>query len=246
MIHVHKKHQQSGFTIVELLLAMSFVSLLLMAITMTVVQITNIYTKGLTMRAVGQAGQTLTQDIRRSIEAARPLDLGVDSKGGQNFQPMVAVGGDINNPDGGRLCTGSYSYIWNNGKALANPVNNYSNSDETIRLVKVIDNGSLYCSDPARAIDRATSTEMLSAGDRELAVQSFSIKLATANPDSGQALYLIMLEVGTNDEGSLDRQTTLTSIDTSCRPPAEGVKLDDYCAVNKFEFTARAGNVGGL
>lgn len=244
MIHVENK--KNGFTLVELLLAMSFITLLLMAITMTVIQLTNIYTKGLTMRAVAQSGQAITQDIRRSIEASRSLDVGSSGEGGQNFQPMVAVGGDSNNPDGGRLCTGSYSYIWNNGKALSDPVNKYADSDEFIRLVKVIDNGSLYCADPTRLVDKTVAVEMLSSGDRELAVQSFDIKEVAASPDSGQSLYLILLEVGTNDQEALDRQVSLTSIDTSCRPPVEGVKLDDYCAVNKFEFTARAGNVGGL
>ena len=242
---IHAKYQK-GFTLVELMLAMSFVTLLLMAITVTVIQLTNIYTKGLTMRAVAQSGQAVTQDIRRSIESSPPLDIGSMGEGGQNFQPLVAVGGEVSNADGGRLCTGSYSYIWNNGKALADPVNKYADSDDIIRLVKVIDNGSLYCADPARLVDKSTSIEMLSSGDRELAIQSFAIKQVATSPDSGQALYLISLEVGTNDQEALDRRVSLTSIDTSCRPPVDDVKLDDYCAVNKFEFTAKAGNVGGI
>lgn len=243
MNHVIKRQQ--GFTIVELLLAMSFVSLLLMAITMTVIQVTNIYTKGLTLRSVGQVGQTVAQDIRRSVEAARPLDVGTDENGGLHFKPMVAVGGDLRNPDGGRFCTGSYSYIWNNGKGLTQPVNKYAGSDELIRLVKVADNGSIYCSDPSRGVAQDQATEMLSGGDRILAVQSFKVKRVGSNPDAGQALYYITLEVGTNDEGSLNREVTLNSIDTSCQPPSDGVRLEDYCAINKFEFTARAGNTGG-
>lgn len=245
MSRVRRKHQQ-GFTIVELMLAMSFVALLLLAITATVIQMTNIYTKGLTMRAVGQTGETLADDMRRTIESSRPLDLGTTNAGGQNYKPMVVLGGDLNNPDGGRLCTGSYSYIWNNGKDLQNPVNKYSDNDGLIRMAKVVDNGSLYCADPSRSVDRSVATEMLNAGDRELAVQSIEIKQVADDPDSGQALYLIDLEVGTNDQEALSRQTTLTSIDTSCRPPSQAVKQEEYCAVNKFEFTARAGNVGGL
>lgn len=240
MSHVHK---QQGFTIVELMLAMTFVSLLLMAIAMTVIQISNIYTKGLTMRAVNQSGQAITQDIRRSIEAARPLDIGgADASGGQNYQPMVRLGGELSQPDGGRLCTGSYSYIWNNGKAFSTPVNKFQDDSTLIRLVKVVDNGSRYCADPSRPIDRATAVEMLSDGDRELAMQSFAIRQATDNPEFGQALYLITLQLGTNDQEALD----LTSLDASCKPPSENAELQDYCAVNKFEFTARAGNIGGL
>lgn len=239
------KSQQRGFTIVELLLAMSFVSLLLMAITMTIIQVTNIYTKGLTLRSVGQVGQTLAQDMRRSIESSRPLDIGTDENGGLHYKPMVKVGGDIKNPDGGRFCTGSYSYIWNNGKSLDAPLNKYNGNSDLIRVIKVADNGSLYCSDPSRGVDREQATEMLSSGDRALAVQSFSIKQVGTNPDVGQALYFITLEVGTNDQESLNRETSLLSIDTSCKPPSDGKQYEDYCAVNKFEFTARAGNTGG-
>lgn len=237
--------KQRGFTLIELLLAMSFVSLLLMAITMTVIQIGNIYTKGLTLRAVDQVGQAVSQDIRRSIEAARPLDVGTTANGGLNYRPSVALGGDINDPEGGRLCTGSFSYVWNNGKALANPVNKYQASSDTIRLVKIPDNGAIYCSDPSRPVDHATATEMLSAGDRELAVQSFAIRTVARNPDLQQALYQITLEVGTNDQEALSRSQGISSVDTSCRPPSEEANLKDYCAVNKFEFTARAGNTGG-
>jgi prepilin-type N-terminal cleavage/methylation domain-containing protein len=248
MNHGHNRSLQTlqrGFTLVELLLAMSFVSLLLMAITLTVIQISNIYTKGITLRAVDQVGQAVSQDIRRSIEAARPIDVGTTAAGGMNYRPSVAVGGDINDPDGGRLCTGSYSYIWNNGKALTNPVNKYDSSSDTIRLVKVPDNGALYCSDPARPVDHTTAVEMLSAGDRELAVQSFAIEAVSKNADLQQELYQISLEIGTNDQEALSRSQGISSIDTSCRPPSEEANLKDYCAVNKFEFTARAGNTGG-
>ncbi len=240
MNRAHK--YQQGFTLIELLLAMSFVSLLLMAITVTVIQVTNIYTKGLTMKTVNQTGQTVSQDIRRSIEATRPLDLGATAAGGANYRPSITPGGDITKPEGGRLCTGAYSYIWNNGKALAHPVNKYSETEDIIRLVKVPDSGAIYCNDPTRLVDRSLAIEMLNTGDRELAVQNFTIETAALNPSLQQALYQITLEIGTNDQEALEQ---LTSLDTTCRPPAEAQGLRDYCAVNKFEFTARAGNTGG-
>lgn len=239
MNHAHK---QQGFTLIELLLAMSFVSLLLMAITMTVIQITNIYTKGLTMKTVDEVGQSVSQDIRRSIEATRPLDLGSTPAGGANYRPTIIAGGDLANPEGGRLCTGAYSYIWNTGKGLANPVNKYSEGTDLIRLAKIPDSGAIYCNDPTRLVDRTLAVEMLNAGDRELAVQSFTIKQAASNPSLQQALYQLNLEIGTNDREALEQLTTL---DTNCKPPAEAQGLRDYCAVNKFEFTARAGNTGG-
>lgn len=242
----HARNHRSGFTLVELLLAMTFISFLLVAITMTIIQVSSIYNKGLTLRAVGQAGESVTQDIRRSVESAQPLSLGTTPEGGPNLRQMVNVGGDINKPDGGRLCTGSYTYVWNNGTSMRTPVNKYATGDELIRLVKVMDNGSQYCADPSKEIEKTGAVEMLEGGDRELAVQSFAIKEAAVNPESSQALYLITMEIGTNDDDTLNQNATVATIDTSCKPPSEGVKLDDYCAVNRFEFTARAGNTGGL
>ncbi len=241
----HVRESQRGFTLIELILAMSFVSILLMAITLTVIQITNIYTKGLTMRAVDQTGQAITKDIRSSIESSRTLDVGTANVGGANYKTMVAVGGDINKPDGGRLCTGSYSYIWNNGKGLTNPVNKYDNGSGVIRMVKIRDNGALYCSDISRTIDHSLASEMLDAGDRELAVQSMTIRRAAQNADSGQTLYQISFELGTNDQDALDHGSGINTTDTSCKPPADNKGLTNYCAVDKFDFTARTATTGG-
>lgn len=233
-----------GFTIVELLLAMSFVAALLLAVAMMVIQMAAIYNKGITLKAVNQAGQSVTQDMQYTLSSAQPLDIGENGTGGLNFRLQVQVGGQLNNPDGGRLCTGDYSYIWNTGRALANPVNRYEQSDEQIRFVKVRDVGALYCSDVSRTISRDNATEMLSAGDRELAVQSFKIKVAAMDGATQQALYSITLEIGTNDQASLAQVATINTIDTSCRPPSDSQSQRDFCAVNQFEFTARAGNRG--
>ena len=241
----HQPNRQGGFTLVELLLAMTFVSLLLAAIAMTIIQMTSIYTKGLTMRAVDQVGQAVSQDIRRSIEAARPLRIGDTPAGDVNYRPQVLFGGDVNNADGGRLCTGSYSFIWNLGKSFASPdkVNEYDGRSGLIRLVKVPDNGAIYCSDLTMKVDYDRATEMLNAGDRELALQSFNIRAVTDSTDAQQVLYQIRLELGTNDREAVEKD--LITLDTSCKPPGDSQGLKDFCAVNKFEFTARAGNAGG-
>jgi prepilin-type N-terminal cleavage/methylation domain-containing protein len=241
MNHVDK---QKGFTIIELMLAMTFVSLLLMAIAMTVIQIGTMYNRGITLKAVDQSGRAISDDIQRTIGISRPLDLGVNSTGGANYSPQFRAGGEVSNPEGGRLCTGTYSYAWNNGRALENPINSYSSGSEQIRFVKVRDNGGLYCADSSRPIDSTAATEILSAGDRELAIQSFTIQQVADDPLLQQALYRITLELGTNDQTALNRTVSINTIDTSCKPPSDVDSQQEYCAVNKFEFTARAGNKG--
>lgn len=242
MSHVVKA--QRGFTVIELMLAMTFVSVLMMAIAMTVVQLANIYNKGTTLRAVDQAGRAISRDLQATLSSSQPLDVGNDGRGGVNFRLQTQVGGESSNPDGGRLCTGTYSYIWNTGHGLKTPVNRYHENDEQIRFVKVRDAGAQYCSDLSLAVNKMDATELLSSGDRELAIQSFRIKPEAVDAVTQQALYRLVVEVGTNDDESLDRSVTISTIDTTCKPPSDEASQRDFCAVNQFEFTVLAGNRG--
>ena len=236
--------KQQGFTIIELTLAMTFVSILMVTIALTITQLANMYNKGTTLRSVDQAGRAISRDIQTTLAEAQPLDVDSDINGGANFRTQVQVGGEAGSPDGGRLCTGSYSYIWNTGRGLASPVNTYEASDEKIRLVKVRDTGALYCGDTALKIKKDDAVELLSSGDRELALQSFRITAAAVDAVTQQALYRIVLEIGTNDSDSLDQSVTINTIDTTCKPPSDDASQQDFCAVNQFDFTVRAGNRG--
>lgn len=229
---------QAGFTIIELLISMTFVTILLLAIAITVIQIANIYNKGLTMRAVDQVGRSLNTDIRQTLSESQPFS--VDTA----FRLQRYPESDQNSPDGGRLCTGSYSYVWNFGKASSKPINKYSTGDDEIRFVKVRDNGGQYCANQTKPVVQADATELLAAGDRDLAIQSFSITRLVDDPTVGQALYRIVLEIGTNNQDSLQHSQILDTMDTSCKPPSDDSALQEFCAVNQFDFTAQAGNKG--
>jgi type II secretory pathway pseudopilin PulG len=237
-------NRQQGFTVIELTLAMTFVTVLMVTIALTITQLANIYNKGTTLRAVDQAGRAISRDLQSTLAESQPLDVSSDVLGGANFRQQAEVGGDASSPDGGRLCSGSFSYIWNTGKGLQNPVNSYEKSDEKIRLVKVRDTGALYCGDTSLKIKKEDAIELLSSGDRELAIQSLQIRTAASDPVTQQALYRITLEIGTNDKDSLNQSTSINSIDTTCKPPNDDASVQDFCAVNQFEFTVRAGNRG--
>lgn len=220
MNHVNKK----GFTLIELMLAMSFISLLLMAIAMTTIQISNIYNKGITLREVNQAGRAISDDISRSIAQSEPFDLGT--------RYIVKQGG-------GRLCVGQFTYAWNYGKALAGGVpvyNVYSGDPAQIRLVKVTDPGGSLCDDSSAPINKSVASELLDSGDRDLVVHIFSVTQGNQDPIIKQALYAISITLGTNEQAQL-----LTN-DTACKAPSDGVGDQDYCSVNQFDITARAGN----
>lgn len=232
--------KSAGFTIVELMLAMTFISVLLLAIALTTIQISNIYNKGITLREVNQAGRSVTSDLQRSVASSIPFDVTprTDNSAATAHSKYVVRDG------GGRLCLGSYTYAWNYGAALAGGqgapgiFNRYSDG-QPVRFVKIADPNGALCAAPDTPITRGNATDLISAGDRDLAVHAFRIVKTAEDATIGQALYAISMTIGTND------QAQLTSNDASCRPPAEEVGAEDYCAVNQFDIIARAGNRSG-
>ena len=230
---------KNGFTIIELMLSMSFIAILLIAVAMTTIQISNIYTKGITLREVNQGGRRLTDEFQRGIAASVPFDVTpkVDASPATAASKYVVRGG------GGRLCLGAHSYAWNYGKALVGAVgdifNKYDDGGSQIRFVKVADPGGALCTDPTLNIPKAQASELLTSGDRDLVLHSFTIVKTADDTSFGQSLYAISFTLGTND------REQLTTGDASCKPPSEGVGDEDYCSVNQFEIVARAGNASG-
>ncbi|MBH1956694.1 hypothetical protein I8H84_03915 [Candidatus Saccharibacteria bacterium] len=237
-----------GFTLVELLLAMSFVSLLLMAIALTVLKMGDMYTQGLTLKEVNLAGKSVSDDIGRSIAAA--TELSVDGSTATGFQEQK-VGATV---VGGRLCTGTVTYVWNLGREirednLTTLANRYAGGDtRAIRMIKVVDVGGVYCGVDLPDIEPTKATDMLPEGDLQLAVQSFAIKQVAHNDVSQQSMFQVILELGTNDQDALqsitDTESSIPTITTSCKPPNDEGSRQEYCAINKFEFTARVGSRG--
>jgi hypothetical protein len=240
MIQKYNDRQTAGFTIVELMIAMAFISVLLLAIAMVVMQIGAIYNKGTTMKSVNQSGRAIVDDMKRTIGASK-LNISTDYKAhdhNEGSRPTVDI-------DSGRLCTGTYSYIWNIGTHVdpAHPelqFNKYSgdSSDKLLRLVRVLDSGRQYCKGDAKAaIDPTNAVELLSDGD--LAVQGFHIEQLTNNSASGMVLYNIGITISNADREAIN------TVDNSCQTPDVDATFQNYCAVNEFIFTARAGNKGG-
>lgn len=62
------KPNQKGFTIIELLIAMSIFTVLLLVLTGAVVQIGRLYYKGLTMSRTQEAARTVMDDLSRAIQ----------------------------------------------------------------------------------------------------------------------------------------------------------------------------------
>ena len=66
-----------------------------------------------------------------------------------------------------------------------------------------------------RDIARGQAKDFLLAGDRNLAVQEFTVSSDREDEASGQALYAINLIIGTNDQEQIDASNA------TCLPPTE-------------------------
>ena len=234
----HNPQLRSGFTLVELMLAMAFVTMLLLVIAGVVLQIAGTYNKGVTIKSVNQAGRSVIADMRRTIAAGRPFDAHTNLK--LKFDPSD---GKVT---GGRLCTGTYSYIWNIGTKMepippTSPViaNTYASPDSATRLrfVRVVDGAGGYCADLTKNITKGQATELFA--DDSLAVQQFDISQVTTNAGVSSQLYRVTMMIS---------NATTDAIDTtngSCNAPKDIGSYGNYCAVNVFDFTVQAGSNGG-
>lgn len=220
------RKQQAGFTLVELMLSMAFISVMLVAIALCVIQMSTIYNRGETMRQVNQASRLLATNLQQTIGPADPslLDLSkVESHG--------------------RLCTGRFTYVWNSlrpdGTEMFNN-NQYAGSNaEPIRFIRITDPGGEYCelNGGNTHIDRATAMpqELLSEGDRSLRAHRLSVTPAMEGTIAKQQMYIFKILLGTENIQEID-----TTSD-SCLPPADLASNQAYCSVNELNLTVRAG-----
>ncbi|MDR0591320.1 MAG: type II secretion system GspH family protein [Candidatus Nomurabacteria bacterium] len=238
---------KKGFTIIELTLAMTFVSILLITVFILVMQITKIYTKGTSIKEVNSVGRSLLSDFNQTIGAS-PVKPGLGTDGNKYFMIDAAKAG-------GRFCTGSYSYIWNNGKTLtdirdgvANVKANMfktSSSNVPVRLLKVSDSSRTYCNsgDDVVTIDgsKINATELISSNESEVAIYDLFVYKPIIDDSanaSGQALYTLSFVLGTlgNNVG----EGGLIDGNNQCKAPSDAGSDFNYCAINKFDLSTRA------
>lgn len=125
-------HRQKGFTIIEITISMAFISVLILSLLVIGMHLTALYNKGVTIRDVNTATRHMVRSLQDDISGAatRPVIIykQVTGSGSSTVEtPKVASSLEeasdngahyYNNDDGGRLCTGTYTYIWNYRKAF--------------------------------------------------------------------------------------------------------------------------------
>ncbi len=243
MNHANNSRRTEGFTIIELTLAMAFIAALLLAIAMTVIQIGAMYGRGMMLKETNQTARVIIDDIRRTITGGAAFS---DTEDYVVFDNV-----------GGRICTGTYSYVWNVGAAQSTNGNNvahYEGDATVIRLVKIADGSKSYCQRNAAgnvakrdipASERSLARELINAGDRDLALHQLRINTSQSAEDTltGQRLYSMNFIIGTNDQAALQTDTT-TGEKVACLAPGQPNADPLYCSVREFTLVVRTGNRG--
>lgn len=224
---------------IEMILAMTFVSFLMITIALTTISMAHTYQRGIMLSQVNRAGRAVITDLQRTVSQA-PI---------RHDQADVTHGANA-------LCFGSFSYVWNTGASIAASTSKSHDdlitytgggdlSGNVVRLAKVNDPGESMCATHhggMLAVPADKSTELLPSDSSDstaydgIAVQG-PVSASQLTFDGTQALYSVSFILGTNDQTALNKVNFATA--PSCKPPSEGNL--SYCAVNKFQFLIRAG-----
>ena len=224
---------KQGFTLIELMLAMTFISTLLLSITMVGIQAGRMYSRGVVLRDVNQAGRDISNMFRRDFLQANAGKINITGLRVPNNENWTT----------GRLCLGAHSYVWNNPKYLDDPsllgANRLFKVDgNLINLVRVVDaDGGLCKRDGSgrypETVDMAKSSNLLrpiSSGDGSIGIHNVTLEKITSD-SSREALYRLTFTLGTSKMSEIRN--------SSCKAPDEAESNFEFCAINKFEMIVR-------
>jgi type II secretory pathway pseudopilin PulG len=253
--------QKKGFTIIELMLAMTFVAILMITIAFLVIRITAIYQKGLSIRTINQVGRNLMSDFSRTVAASPVDDTAVRN---QYFYANM----DGTTQQNGAFCTGKYSYLWNTGTAInQNTRIQFQNLTGTynFRLLRMEDTARMICQklsglsgstldlSASDQIKDAVPIELLSisgvetaattenAAESDLAIYDLRVFQPTINQITGHAFYSATFILGTL------RGIDINASGDYCSNVSSTLSTDfSYCSLNKFNFAmTTSGDTGG-
>lgn len=245
MCRRNNNYFKKGFTLVETMISVAFLSVLLVGIGIVTNNIIKNYHQGIIIKAVNEIGYTIGEDVRQSIRVGT---INIDNDFRKSSNGVY-----------GALCTGDYSYVWNYGAAIRQAQSNSAvtqliqfennSSKQIARLVKVKDFNRSFCSDEifksaekvsnqltdlqkTAITDKNSNTkiiELIKAADNDLMLYDINIKSGLQNLSSVQRIFQIsfILGTGSGNEVSIDNVF-------QCDPGSHG---REYCALNKFEIS---------
>lgn len=277
------KEHKKGFTIIEITLAMTFLAILMVSIATLIMRITNIYQKGLAMRAINATGTEIIEDITRTVGAASYLvdihsqDAELGGNGVMEYDNNYKLvekyyydytvynenhnGKNFNVQYFGVLCTGDYSYIWNTARALDpdfTAKNFITVNGEKVKMVRVYDREQTQCNKDKNGsvanlakrnylpvtinVPVDNVVELINNDEMDLALYEFNVTPATQSAITRQSFISANFILATR-QGGININANgdfCRGEDNEFKDEYEGTMFN-YCAVNKFSFSARTG-----
>ena len=277
------KEHKKGFTIIEITLAMTFLAILMVSIATLIMRVTNIYQKGLAMRAINATGTEIIEDITRTVGAASYLvdihsqDAELGGNGVMEYDNNYKLvekyyydytvynenhnGKNFNVQYFGVLCTGDYSYIWNTARALDpdfTTKNFITVNGEKVKMVRVYDREQTQCNKDRNGsvanlakrnylpvtinVPVDNVVELINNDEMDLALYEFNITPATQSAITRQSFISANFILATR-QGGININANgdfCRGEDNEFKDEYEGTMFN-YCAVNKFSFSARTG-----
>lgn len=277
------KEHKKGFTIIEITLAMTFLAILMVSIATLIMRVTNIYQKGLAMRAINATGTEIIEDITRTVGATSYLvdihsqDAELGGNGVMEYDNNYKLvekyyydytvynenhnGKNFNVQYFGVLCTGDYSYIWNTARALDpdfTTKNFITVNGEKVKMVRVYDREQTQCNKDKNGsvanlakrnylpvtinVPADNVVELINNDEMDLALYEFNITPATQSAITRQSFISANFILATR-QGGININANgdfCRGEDNEFKDEYEGTMFN-YCAVNKFSFSARTG-----
>ena len=239
-----QRYRRYGFTLIELMLAMAFVSVLLLAIATIAIQAGKLYNRGLTLKSINQSGREISDSLRRDFLQANAGKI----SGNANLAVVMVQAGGADRS--GRLCLGDYSYVWNVPKVVSGEVKAGAgiitevggpHSGRPINFARVIDPDGMLCqkNETTGAYMSTVATDKVThllkpAGSNDVVLAIHQMKAARVAGDSGaDSLYRLEFVLGTS------QLEAVNTANGTCKPPADNSENLDFCAINSFEMIVR-------
>ncbi|HMQ96098.1 MAG TPA: hypothetical protein PKD19_02655 [Candidatus Saccharibacteria bacterium] len=209
-----------GFTLIELTMAILFISFLILAVGFISVNVGNMYQKGTTLKAVNQSGREVADTMRRDIMQA-----------GNSIK--VATPGNGNTI---RWCLGTVSYVANKASLINNnPAQAFKVNGEVARLVRMSDPSQSICSaSPAYPMSATTTDAVDLLGSATPALAIYDMKLTSLTGSAQQSLHEVSFLLGTAEKG-------IVSASNYCLPNTNPNANANYCSVVEFKTIIRSG-----
>ena len=262
-----RKSNKNGFTIIEFVLAMAFSGVILVAVCLITIQITNIYQKGLSLRAVNAVGREIMDDITKTVAGSAivpninpvPVAGDVTQEAIETARAKYFVTNNIGDSRqaSGVFCTGSFDYIWNTADVLngvageAITITTDESRTFTPKLARIPDTTRQHCTTTGAGVPDITGVsedsvvELINDDEADLALYDFTVYPAMQSSSTRHIIYGISFIIATK-RGGININENGDYCTGKPKPydaEAAGNEYNDmdfnYCAVNRFDFVAR-------